>query len=66
MCRLATTSLDFAVFIRFRGGFEEKKVDFGPKLQILKWRSSTCDARSWPPPLILWLIFCVVVPHTHR
>ena len=36
------------------------------RLQILKWRSGTCDARSWPPPLIFWLIFCVVVPHTHR
>ena len=37
-----------------------------PKLQILKWRSGTCDARSLPPPLGFWLILDVVVPHTHR
>ena len=35
-------------------------------LQILKWRSGICDARSWPPPLSFWLMLCVVVPHTHR
>ena len=39
---------------------------FGPKLQILKWTSATCDNFSWPPPLSFWLILCVVVPHTHR
>ena len=39
---------------------------FGPKLQFLKPRSATCDARSRPPPLSFWLILCVVVPHTHR
>ena len=39
---------------------------FGPKLQFLKLRSSTCDSCSRPPPLIFWLILCRVVPHTHR
>ena len=39
---------------------------FGPKLQFLKLRSATCDARSRPPPLSFWLILGVVVPHTHR
>ena len=66
MCRVATISLHLAVFIRFEGRFGQKKADFGPKLQILKWRSGTCDARSRPPPLSFWLILCVVIPHTHR
>ena len=66
MCRVATISLHLAVFSRFEGGFGRKKADFGPKLQILKWRSGTCDACSWPPLLSFWLILCVVVPHTHR
>ena len=42
------------------------KADFGPKLQILKWRSGPCGARSRPPTLSCVLILCVVVPHTHR
>ena len=41
----------FSSFRRFRAGSGQKKADFGPKLQILKWRSSICDARSKPPPL---------------
>ena len=49
-----------AVLGKKKGG-----ADFGPKLQILKWRSGTCDTRSRPPLLSLWLILCVVVPHTH-
>ena len=49
-----------------RGGLGQKKADFGPKLQIMKWRSGTCDARSWLPTLSFYLIFHVVVPHTHR
>ena len=39
---------------------------FGPKLQILKLRSATCDARSQPPPLSFLLKLCVIVLHTHR
>ena len=66
MCTVATISLHLAVFSRFQGGFGQKKADFGPKLQILKWRSGTCDDRSRPPPLSFWLILCVAVPHTHR
>ena len=66
MCRVATISLLLAVLSRFQGGFGQKKADFGPKMQILKWRSGTCDARSRPPPLSFLLILCVVVPHTHR
>ena len=46
MCRVATISFHLAVFSRFMGGFGQKKADFGPKLQILQWRSGTCDARS--------------------
>ena len=68
MCRVATISFHLAIFSRFSGGFSAKKkgADFGPKLQILKWRSDTCDARSRPPPLSFLLILCVVFPHTHR
>ena len=66
MCRVATIYVHLAVFSRFYGGFGQKKADFGPKLQILKWRSGTCDACSWLPPLSFWLILCVVIPHTHR
>ena len=39
---------------------------FGPKLQFLKPRSANCDTCSRPPPLSFLLIYCVVVPHTHR
>ena len=66
MCRVATISLHLAVLSGFWGSFEQKKTDFGPKLQIFKWRSGNCDARSRPPPLSFWIILCVVVPHTHR
>ena len=68
MCRVATISFHFAVLAGSGVvlGKKKQKADFGPKLQILKWRSGTCNARSWPPPFIFWLILCVVVPHTHR
>ena len=39
---------------------------FGPKLQLLKLRSATCESRSWPPPLSFLLKLCVIVLHTHR
>ena len=38
----------------------------GPKLQILKLRSATCESRSRPPPLTFSLKLCVIVLHTHR
>ena len=66
ICRVATISLHLAVLSRFYSSFGQKKADFGPKLQILKWRSGTCDARSRLPLLSFWLILCVVVPHTLR
>ena len=43
-----------------------KMAVFGPKLQFLKLRSATCEARSWPPPLSFLLKLCVIVLHTHR
>ena len=66
MCRGATISLHLAVFSSVWGSFGQKKADFDPKLQILKWRSDTCDACSRPPPLSFWLILCVVIAQTHR
>ena len=66
MCRVATISFHLAFSSRFQGSCGQKKADFDPKLQILKWRSGTCHTRSQPPPLSFWLILCVVVPHTHR
>ena len=51
MCRVATISLHLAVFSTFYGGFGQKKADFGPKLQNLKWRSGTRDTRSQLLPL---------------
>ena len=39
---------------------------FGPKMQILKVRSATCDARSQPPLSSFSLKLCVIVLHTHR
>ena len=39
---------------------------FGPKLQILKLRSATCESRSRPPLLSFLLKLCVIVLHTHR
>ena len=62
MCRVATISLHLAVFNKFQGGFWQKKAHFGPKLQILNWRSGICDTCSRLPPLIFWLILCVLTP----
>ena len=62
MCRATTISLHLAIFSMVLGGFGQKRAHFGPKLQILKWRFSTCDAPPRPPPMISY----VVVPHTHR
>ena len=62
MCGVATISLHLAVLSRFQGGFRGKKGNCGPKLQILKCRSSTCDARSRQPQLKSLPILCVVYP----
>ena len=67
MCRVASISLNLAVFSTFQGGFrQKKKADFGPKLQILKRTSGTCDVCSRPSALNFCLILFVAVPHTHR
>ena len=49
-----------------RAFLAQKWLFFGPKLQFLKLRSTTCESRSRPPPLSFLLNFCVIVLHTHR
>ena len=66
MCSVPTVFLRLAVLNVFQGFFGPKMAVFGPKLQLLKLRSATCESCSRPPPLSFWLILCVVVPHTHR
>ena len=66
MCSVPTVFLRLAVLNVFQGFFGPKMAVFGPKLQLLKLRSATCESCSPPPPLSFWLILCVVVPHTHR
>ena len=61
-----TVSLRLAVLNMFQGFFGPKRAVFGPKLQILKLRSATCESRSRPPPLSFLLKLCVIVLHTHR
>ena len=61
-----TVSLRLAVLNVFQGIFGPKMAVFGPKLQILKLRSATCESRSRPPPLSFLLKLCVIVLHTHR
>ena len=39
---------------------------FGPKLQFLKLRFTTCESTSWPPLLSFPLKRCVLVVHTER
>ena len=41
-----TVSLRLAVLNVFQGFFGPKMAVFGPRLQFLKLRSATCDARS--------------------
>ena len=65
-CNVPTVSLRLAVLNRFQGIFGPKMAVFGPKLQILKLRSATCESRSRPPPLSFLLKLCVIVLHTHR
>ena len=61
-----TVSLCLAVLNVFEGFFGPNMAVFGPKLQFLKLRSATCDARSQPPPSSFSLKLCVIVLHTHR
>ena len=61
-----TVSLRMAVLSVLQGFFGPKMAVFGPKLQILKLRSATCESRSRPPPLSFLLKLCVIVLHTHR
>ena len=60
-----TVSLCLAVLNVFQGFFGPKMAVFGPKLQLLKLRSATCESRSGPPLLIFLLKLCVIVLHTH-
>ena len=61
-----TVSLRLAVLNVFQGFFGPKMAAFGPKLQLLKLRSASCDTRSRPPLLSFRLILSVIVLHTHR
>ena len=61
-----TVALRLAVLNVFQGFFGPKMAVFGPKLQLLKLRSATCESRSWLPPLSFSLKSCVIVLHTHR
>ena len=61
-----TVSLRLAALNVFQGFFGPKISVFGPKLQLLKLRSATCESRSRPPPLSFLLKLCVIVLHTHR
>ena len=63
---VATVSLRLAGLNVFQGIFGPKMAVFGPKLQLVKLRSATCESRSRPPPLIFLLKLCVMVLHTHR
>ena len=65
-CNVPTISLCLAVLDVFQGFFGPKMAAFGPKLQLLKLRSATCESRSRPPPLSFLLNLCVIVFHTHR
>ena len=64
--RVSTVSLRLAVLNVFQGFFGPQMAVFGPKLQLLKLRSATCESRSRPPPLSFLLKLCVILLHTHR
>ena len=61
-----TVSLRLAVLNVFHSLLSPKMAVFGPKLQFLKLRSTTCEPVSRPPPLSFLLKLCVIVLHTHR
>ena len=45
-CNVPTVSLRLAVLNVFHGFFGPKMAVFGPKLQFLKLRSTTCESRE--------------------
>ena len=59
-------SLRSAILNVVQGFFGPKMAVFGPKLQFLKLRSTTCESNSRPTPLSFLLKSCVIVLHTHR
>ena len=59
-------SLRLAVLNVFQAFCGPKMAVFGPKLQLLKLRSATCESRSRPPLLSFSLNICLIVLHTHR
>ena len=61
-----SVSLRLAVLNVFQGFFGPKMAVFGPTLQLLKLRSTTCESRSRPPALSFSLKLCVIVLHTRR
>ena len=61
-----TVSLRLAVLNVFQGFLSPKMAIFGPRLQLLKLRSATCESCSRPPLLSFLLKLCVIVLHTHR
>ena len=65
-CSVSTVSLRLAVLNVFQGFFGPKMAVFGPKLQLLKLRSATCESPSRTPPLSFLLKLCVIAIHTHR
>ena len=65
-CSVPTVSLRLAVLNVLQGFLSPKLAVFGPKLQILKLRSATCESCSRPPPSSFSLKLCVIVLHTHR
>ena len=67
-CRslVPTVSLRLAVLNVYQGFFGPKIAVFGPKVQFLKLRSATHEARCRSPPSSFSLKLCVIVLHTHR
>ena len=63
---VTTVPLRLAVLNGFQVFFGPKMAVCGPKLQLLKLRSATCESRSRPPLLSFLLKLCVIVLHTHR
>ena len=61
-----TVSLRLTDLNLFRGFLGPKMAVFGPQLQFLKPRSTTCESSSRPPPSSFSLKLCVIVLHTHR
>ena len=65
-CSVPIVSLRLAILNVFKGFFCPKMAVFGPKLQFLKLRSATREARCLSPPSSFSLKLCVIVLHTHR